>query len=117
MRHLTYVERRWLEWGFLGADVGDPWGDRAEGRWAASDDDTLESLTKALLAQGDRSLTVICGSVLSERGQPGPRWDGEEPSTLERILFHLLQEYARHLGHLDIIVELWGDTTSPESES
>ncbi len=24
----------------------------------------------------------------------------------ERILFHLLQEYARHLGHLDIVSEL-----------
>jgi hypothetical protein len=49
MKHLTYVERRWLEWGFLGADVGDPWGDRAEGRWAVSDDETTESLAKELL--------------------------------------------------------------------
>ena len=43
---------------------------------------------------------------LSEIGQPGPRWNGADPPTLERILFHLLQEYARHLGHLDIVVEL-----------
>ena len=39
-------------------------------------------------------------------GQPGARWDGADPATLERILFHLLQEYARHLGHLDIVTEL-----------
>jgi hypothetical protein len=39
-------------------------------------------------------------------GQPGPRWDGAPPATLERVLFHLLQEYARHLGHLDIVVEI-----------
>jgi Protein of unknown function (DUF664) len=32
--------------------------------------------------------------------------DGADPPTLERILFHLLQEYARHLGHLDIVTEL-----------
>jgi hypothetical protein len=25
---------------------------------------------------------------------------------LERVLFHLVQEYARHLGHLDIYSEL-----------
>jgi hypothetical protein len=25
---------------------------------------------------------------------------------LERVLFHLLQEYARHLGQLDVVVEL-----------
>jgi hypothetical protein len=35
----------------------------------------------------------------------GDRWAGADPATLERILFHLLQEYARHLGHLDIVVE------------
>jgi len=39
-------------------------------------------------------------------GKPGPRWDGADPATLERILFHLVQEYARHLGHLDIVAEL-----------
>ena len=39
-------------------------------------------------------------------GQPGDRWDGADPATLERVLFHLLQEYARHVGHLDIVTEL-----------
>jgi hypothetical protein len=39
-------------------------------------------------------------------GQPGERWDGDDPATLERVLFHLLQEYARHVGHLDIVTEL-----------
>nr|WP_230416092.1 DUF664 domain-containing protein [Micromonospora tarapacensis] len=27
---------------------------------------------------------------------------------MERVLFHLLQEYARHLGQLDIVAELAG---------
>jgi len=38
-------------------------------------------------------------------GEPGERWDGADPATLERVLFHLLQEYARHVGHLDIVTE------------
>jgi hypothetical protein len=25
---------------------------------------------------------------------------------LERVLFHVMQEYARHLGQLDVVVEL-----------
>ena len=29
-----------------------------------------------------------------------------EPPTLEWICFHVLAEYARHAGHLDITVEL-----------
>jgi len=27
--HLVNVERRWLEWGFLGEQVEEPWRDRA----------------------------------------------------------------------------------------
>ena len=37
---------------------------------------------------------------------PGERWEGAEPATLERVLLHLVQEYARHLGQLDVVVEL-----------
>ena len=33
LRHLTYVELRWLEWGFEGHAVNDPWGDRRDDRW------------------------------------------------------------------------------------
>ena len=57
------------------------------------------------------SQEVIDSRELSEVGQPGERWDGEPPATLERILFHLMQEYARHLGHLDVVCELAGTGT------
>jgi len=56
--------------------------------------------------QAARSRAVIESHPLDEAGQPGERWDGADPATLERILFHLLQEYARHVGHLDIVTEL-----------
>ena len=49
---------------------------------------------------------VVQSHDLADIGQPGERWDGADPPALERILFHLLQEYARHVGHLDIVSEL-----------
>lgn len=61
VRHLTFVERRWLEWGPRTATPPDPWG--------------------------------------------GVR-DGAPPATLERVLFHLAQEYARRAGPLDVVREL-----------
>jgi uncharacterized damage-inducible protein DinB len=106
LKHLTFVEMRWLEWGFEGREVAEPWGDNHNGRWHVPAEETLAQLASALVAQGDRSRDVIGSHDLSEIGRPGPRWDGADPPTLERILFHLLQEYARHLGHLDIVVEL-----------
>jgi Protein of unknown function (DUF664) len=106
------VELRWLEWGFEGRDVGNPWADRDGDRWQVGPDETLASLLDDLHAQASRSRAIIESHDLSEVGQPGPRWDGADPPTLERVLFHLLQEYARHLGHLDIVVEIATGQTS-----
>jgi hypothetical protein len=108
LKHLRYVELRWIEWGFEGRDVGDPWGDRREDRWYVAPEETREDLVAALRTQGAHTRAVVRGSELSTPGAPGPRWDGADPPPLERVLFHLQQEYARHLGHLDIVTELAG---------
>ena len=44
VKHLTYVERRWLEWGFEGRAVADPWGDQRDDRWYVEPDETLDGL-------------------------------------------------------------------------
>jgi uncharacterized damage-inducible protein DinB len=108
LRHLTFVERRWLEWGFEGRDVGNPWGDQRDGRWYVAPGESLPELIDAARAQAATSAAVIAGHDLEEVGQPGDRWEGAPPATLERVLFHLVQEYARHIGHLDIVSELAG---------
>jgi len=105
-KHLRHVELRWLEWGFEGCEFADPWGDQRDGRWAVGPEDTLPSLLAGLLDQASRTRAIVESHHLDEVGQPGDRWDGADPATLERILFHLLQEYARHVGHLDVVVEL-----------
>jgi len=108
IKHLRYVELRWIEWGFRGRDVGDPWGDGRDNRWYVPPEETRAELTAALRAQGAHTRAVVEATDLAALGAPGPRWNGADPPTLERVLFHLLQEYARHLGHLDIVVELAG---------
>jgi uncharacterized damage-inducible protein DinB len=111
LQHLTYVEMRWLEWGFEGRAVAVPFGDARDGRWYVAPEETLDGLLAALGAQAERSSRVIAAHDLGEAGQPGERWDGAPPATLERILLHLLQEYARHLGQLDVVSELAGGGT------
>jgi Protein of unknown function (DUF664) len=106
VKHLRYVERRWLEWGFEGQDVGDPWADSQDGRWAVGPDETADSLLAGLHEQAARTRAIVEAHDLADVGQPGERWDGADPATLERVLFHLLQEYARHVGHLDVVTEL-----------
>jgi uncharacterized damage-inducible protein DinB len=108
LKHLTFVELRWIEWGFEGRQIDDPFGDSRDGRWHVADDETTEELVAALHAQAARTRAVIETTDLAQPGKPGPPWEGADPAPLERILFHLVQEYARHLGHLDIVAELAG---------
>lgn len=108
-RHLTYVERRWLEWGFVDPDLCDPWGDWADGHWHVPDglgpDEVLEQLT----ARGERTRRIVQDLGLDATGDArSARWEGLAPTDVERVLLHLLQEYARHCGHLDVVVELTG---------
>lgn len=108
VKHVTFVEMRWLGWGFEGRRVDDPWGDHRDGRWCVNESESTEDVIGALRAQGVRSREVVRANDLGAVGAPGRRWDGADPPTLERILFHLVQEYARHVGHLDIVSELAG---------
>ena len=108
LKHLRHVERRWLEWGFEGIDVDDPWADQRDLKWYVGPEESLADLVGGLTAQATRTREIVESHALSDVGRPGPRWDGDEPPTLDRVLFHLINEYARHLGHLDIVAELAG---------
>lgn len=108
--HLTHVELRWLEWGFEGSDFDGArlTADRRGGRFYADPDVPLADLLGALAAQGARTRAIVQSHDLAETAKPGEPWEGEPPPTLERILSHLVQEYARHVGQLDVVSELAG---------
>ncbi|NUR07561.1 MAG: DUF664 domain-containing protein [Nocardioidaceae bacterium] len=105
--HLAHMERRWFVWGFLGEDVDDPWGEARDDRWHVPDDVPLDVPVAMLREVGRRTTDLLATHALDEPAPPGPRFD-DEPPTLSWICFHVLQEYARHAGHLDIAVELAG---------
>jgi len=111
LQHLTHVERRWLEWGFEDPALPDPWGDRRDERWHVDPDRSLDDVVGALRERGDRTRRIVASHDLTDVGLPGERWDGAPPATLERVLFHLFQEYARHAGHVDIVAELVSGST------
>jgi uncharacterized damage-inducible protein DinB len=107
LKHLVFMERRWLVWGFEGESVDAPWGDRANDRWHVGSDESLDDLLAALHRGGDRTRAIVEAADLPAQGRVGGRFGSDrEPPTLIWILFHVLQEYARHAGHLDIVREL-----------
>src|SRR5580692_9893548 len=59
VKHLTYVEMRWLEWGFEGQVVDEPWGDHLGDRWYVGPDDTLDSLIEELRRRGEKTAVIV----------------------------------------------------------
>ncbi len=108
LAHLAAMERRWLVWGFLGEPVEDPWREVRDGRWHVPEDVPLDDLAAALREGGARTTAVLAEHPLDEVAPPGPRFEDDQPATLSWICFHVLQEYARHAGHLDVAVEVAG---------
>jgi uncharacterized damage-inducible protein DinB len=104
--HLAHMERRWFVWGFLGEPVDSPWGDQdADGRWI-TDLPTAELLA-VLDRGGERTREILTTHPLTSQAAAGGRFGTEDPPpNLLGIAFHVLQEYARHTGHLDIVREL-----------
>ena len=75
---------------------------------------TAESLADRLREVGARTTRVLAEHDLDEVPPPSLRWDHTDGTPpLRWICFHVLHEYARHPGHLDIAVELAGPDTAP----
>ena len=107
LSHVAHMERRWFVWGFLGEAVADPWGDASDDRWLVPGGVSVQDLATLLARTGERTTRVLASQPLQARAAVGGRFDADPP-TLAWICFHVLQEYARHAGHLDIAVELAG---------
>jgi len=116
VHHLVNVERRWLEWGFLGEQVEGPWRDRAEdGGWVTLDR-SVEELVAMLDDAAARTRRIVEAHELTDVSRPTGRFRDEETvPQLHWILLHLIQEYARHVGHLDIARELVDGRTGEEA--
>jgi uncharacterized damage-inducible protein DinB len=107
IQHLGWVERRWMRWGFAAEDVV-PYPDGNEdAEWRIAPDRSTDDVLAAYADEVRRSRALAGGADLDTRSRTGGRFpDPDQAPSLGRILFHLLQEYARHTGHLDIAREL-----------
>ncbi len=110
VKHLGWVERRWMRWGFAAEDVmpylsADGFDPEFE---VAPDEDVLAFFSEEVR----RSRELASAASLTDMARVGGRFTTEaDAPPLSRILFHLLQEYARHAGQVDVARELLDGTT------
>ena len=107
LSHLTAVERSWFAIDFDGQDLPQPWtDDDPHGCFPVGDDVTLTDLLARYEAECVRSRAVVAAHDLDEIA----RGDGMEFS-LRYVLVHMVEETARHCGHLDLLREALDGTT------
>ncbi|MEV0282711.1 DinB family protein [Kribbella sp. NPDC050820] len=104
--HLRWNEYAWFQLNVAGVpDTGQtPWTE--DGHPDAEmfvDDVPLARLLEEYDAECKQSNAAIAGLPLEtvERGQPA-----DKAASLRYVLCHMIEETARHVGHLDIIREL-----------
>lgn len=106
VKHLAHVEDTWLSERLAGDRV-EPWAsapfdDDPDWEFTSAADEPLGSAVALYRAAVERSRAVVASRGLD---------DGFDDShgrrvTLRYVLLHLVEETARHLGHLDVLREL-----------
>ena len=101
--HLGYAERLWLRVSFAGEVMDTRW--RAHtfcvpATWGVDD---VASFYRAETAAAD---AVLDGAASFD----APAASAVRPTTLRWIVYHLVEETARHVGHMDIARQLDGRT-------
>ena len=111
VKHLAYVERSWFQGVFAGADVAFPWTDTdPDADWRVEADETTEIILNLYKAEVAKSHEVVLAKV-SEMGSESAALESNakkvarEKYTLRWIMFHMIEETARHNGHADIMCE------------
>lgn len=112
IKHVALVEADWLAVKLAGEPYGEPWASvdfetDPDWEWRTARDDTpaeLELLWRRAVARSRR----VVDRVLRERGLDGAAsftWpDGRTP-TVRAMLLDMVEEYARHTGHADLLRE------------
>lgn len=101
VKHLTGTERFWFSIDFAGADISWPWtDDDPHGNFKIDPDDTLAGIVAEYLTECERSRRAIETAALDDPAR------GEDMHfNLRYALAHMIEETARHCGHLDLLRE------------
>jgi uncharacterized damage-inducible protein DinB len=113
VKHLALVETWWFNEVLLGNPQIEPWASvdwdaDADWDWHSADDDSPEQLRalfdSATAASDEIISAAIAGGGLDRLSVVESR-RGEGAFSLRWIMVHMIEEYARHNGHADLLRE------------
>jgi uncharacterized damage-inducible protein DinB len=112
LKHMAYVEDHWFSRSLHGNEPHPPWDSvdwkaDPDWEWNTAVDDTPDELMALWESAVARSRDHLDGALaVGGLGQPAARtWPSGEAPSLRWIIVHMIEEYARHNGHADLIRE------------
>lgn len=107
VKHMTAVLRQHVQIHIGGEDLPSLWrSDDLSFEFRLSSTDTMESVVAAFDDEIERSMATLARVPIDAAIVVY-----DEPNTAGRLLVDVLQELARHLGHLDILREMADGST------
>lgn len=104
--HLRWVEYYWFEVALAGGPDNGPWTDDDPDReMRMAVEIPIAQLLDEYRSSCAKYRALVASLDLDTPSKGRFEWR-DEPVTLRWILFHLIEETARHNGHLDILREL-----------
>ena len=122
-KHVALVEDYYFSLG-LSEHLPAPWADvdfdaDPDWDWRSASDDSPEELQALWEAAAERSRAAVTAFLTGAGPDARVNWiEWAEPPNLRRMLVDMIEEYARHTGHADLIREsidgLVGEGQPPE---
>lgn len=105
VRHLAFVEQWWFQSVYAGRDVDYPWTDEdPDADFLVPPGATADSLIALYRESCAESRRVVEADPDLDRVVPAGH---HRQVSLRWILVHMIEETARHAGHLDLLRESW----------
>lgn len=107
-QHMAEVERNWFQRAFAGRKVPLVYETEKGDGFALAPDRGIDEVLAIWRAEVALSREVIAGSSLDDSGKLSEQeagFVGDQGVSLRWILIHMIEEYARHNGHADLLRE------------
>jgi uncharacterized damage-inducible protein DinB len=102
VHHLAYVERWWFQDVFAGRTVEYPWtDDDPDADWHVEDTISSEEAIDLYRRECETNRQITAGADPADLA----KHERFQDMMLRRIMVHMIEETARHVGHADILRE------------
>ncbi|MFF1275822.1 DinB family protein [Streptomyces marokkonensis] len=108
VQHMAVVERNWFQRIFAGLDVSPVFGETNLDGFSLLPEGGLDEALAVWQAEVARGRELIADAALDDSGRLSEREAGhvgDRSVSLRWIMVHMIEEYARHNGHADLIRE------------